>query len=100
MCRVVLQPLVSEGASGSENLRPEDRTPAGTGSNTEYVNEDNIRSMAGIWREMMWQKTRNRGTSTPSKFKDREGGRSTRHPTPNRAPVNNISSSIEELDYL
>lgn len=99
MCRVVLQPLVSEGASGSENLRLEDRTPAGTGSNTEYVDEDDIRSMAGVWGEM-WQKTRNRGTSTPSKFKDREGGRSTRHPTPNRAPVNNISSSIEELDYL
>ena len=99
MCRVVLQPLVSEGASGSENLRPEDRTPAGIGSNTEYVDEDDMRSMAGVWGEM-WQKTRNRGTSTPSKFKDREGGRSTRHPTPNRAPVNNISSSIEELDYL
>ena len=95
----MLQPLVSEGASGSENLRPEDRTPAGTGSNTEYVDEDDIRSMAGVWGEM-WQKTRNRGTSTPSKFKDREGGRSTRHPTPNRAPVNNISSSIEELDDL
>ena len=42
MCRVVLQPLVSEGASGSENLRSEDRTPAGTGSNTEYVNEDDM----------------------------------------------------------
>ena len=44
------------------------------------VYEDDTRSVAGIWGEMR-QKIRNRGTSTPSKFKDREGGRSTRHPT-------------------